>query len=390
MKNKLSTSAVAALISLAALSANADQVISANTSSTFNASGGDIIISGGVTMDSTSGNALRVDGVNVNNLTNNGSVFQSRAGTAINFNSLNSSATIINNGQIGRYNGSNSTNTGPGIILDSKASVINNGFIDGTGQGLITVNSGASGSSITNNGGIGTNYQAFFGIKVAASTTLSDLTNASEKSIKGLYAVANNGTITNLTNYGLISGYHWVNAPALADGTIVNLTNYGSILASMSGTAITSSVTNLANAQGAKTGVALSIANLATNYNVIVNSSNDFGKLSVQNASGSMAFGINNGSTIAADTTYSNVLTGLNGTSAGSSITGTGFTVTGATGVLNGLNYSLIANSITSGGWDLVVGSSVNPVPEADTSAMLLMGAGVMGFMARRRKNTQA
>jgi probable HAF family extracellular repeat protein len=33
---------------------------------------------------------------------------------------------------------------------------------------------------------------------------------------------------------------------------------------------------------------------------------------------------------------------------------------------------------------------SVNPVPEADTSAMLLMGAGVMGFMARRRKNTQA
>jgi probable HAF family extracellular repeat protein len=33
---------------------------------------------------------------------------------------------------------------------------------------------------------------------------------------------------------------------------------------------------------------------------------------------------------------------------------------------------------------------SVNPVPEADTSAMLLMGAGLMGFIARRRKNTQA
>jgi hypothetical protein len=36
------------------------------------------------------------------------------------------------------------------------------------------------------------------------------------------------------------------------------------------------------------------------------------------------------------------------------------------------------------------VGISSAPVPEADTSAMLLMGAGVMGFMARRRKNTQA
>ena len=32
----------------------------------------------------------------------------------------------------------------------------------------------------------------------------------------------------------------------------------------------------------------------------------------------------------------------------------------------------------------------ITPVPEADTSAMLLMGAGVMGFIARRRKNTQA
>ena len=30
------------------------------------------------------------------------------------------------------------------------------------------------------------------------------------------------------------------------------------------------------------------------------------------------------------------------------------------------------------------------PVPELDTSAMLLMGAGVMGFIARRRKNAQA
>ncbi len=30
------------------------------------------------------------------------------------------------------------------------------------------------------------------------------------------------------------------------------------------------------------------------------------------------------------------------------------------------------------------------PVPEADTSAMLLMGAGLMGFMARRRKQVAA
>ena len=39
---------------------------------------------------------------------------------------------------------------------------------------------------------------------------------------------------------------------------------------------------------------------------------------------------------------------------------------------------------------DYVVGVSAVPVPEADTSAMLLAGLGVMGFMARRRRNTQA
>jgi hypothetical protein len=37
-----------------------------------------------------------------------------------------------------------------------------------------------------------------------------------------------------------------------------------------------------------------------------------------------------------------------------------------------------------------LISMSVAAVPEADTSAMLLMGVGVMGFIARRRKNTQA
>lgn len=38
----------------------------------------------------------------------------------------------------------------------------------------------------------------------------------------------------------------------------------------------------------------------------------------------------------------------------------------------------------------LVRDSQISPVPEPDTSAMLLMGAGVMGFMARRRKQVAA
>jgi len=79
-----------------------------------------------------------------------------------------------------------------------------------------------------------------------------------------------------------------------------------------------------------------------------------------------------------------------------------------------GINVnSLLANSLVSAGWVLssaddinnvgtIVGTAYNtltgisgaytlsPVPEADTSAMLLMGAGLMGFMARRRKQAAA
>ncbi len=44
----------------------------------------------------------------------------------------------------------------------------------------------------------------------------------------------------------------------------------------------------------------------------------------------------------------------------------------------------------TSNGNDMNLTSLTAAVPEADTSAMLLMGAGVMGFIARRRRNAQA
>ena len=55
-----------------------------------------------------------------------------------------------------------------------------------------------------------------------------------------------------------------------------------------------------------------------------------------------------------------------------------------------GFNSPLGQDSPTIRASDIVSYAFINtaPVPEADTSAMLLMGAGVMGFMARRRKNT--
>jgi hypothetical protein len=199
----------------------------------------------------------------------------------------------------------------------------------------------------------------------------------------GVYAY--NAAITTINNTGTISSS--VAGILNSYGQITTINNTGTISSSY-GVFNFGSLTTLNNLQGAS-GSALTIAGtLPTNYNIIINSSTDYGQLRVD-GDGSMAFGIYDGSTIAADTIYNNVLIGVNGFSQGSSIMGSK-TVTGATGVFNGLNYSLTQNSTTAGNWDLVVGSSIAaPVPEADTSAMLLTGLGVIGFMARRRNKVK-
>ena len=48
-----------------------------------------------------------------------------------------------------------------------------------------------------------------------------------------------------------------------------------------------------------------------------------------------------------------------------------------------------IWNDVQSQTWEIAM-TGVNPVPEADTSAMLLTGLGVIGFMVRRRKQAVA
>jgi hypothetical protein len=53
--------------------------------------------------------------------------------------------------------------------------------------------------------------------------------------------------------------------------------------------------------------------------------------------------------------------------------------------------YTDWTNHVGLSSFALVIsGNSIAPVPEADTSAMLLTGLGVIGFIVRRRKNIQA
>ena len=323
----------------------AQQVVSSDTSSAVVATGGDITVNSGVSISTTGVDSISVNGVSVSNLTNNGSVLPYWGGYGINFNSLSSSATITNNGNIGRINSSH--NTATGINLNSAASIINNGSIDGSNH-LIFIHSGASGSSITNNGTIGTKLQDYTAISIDGGTTVSSLLNASGATMKGVVGIVNSGTITELINYGAIYSAHWVPANAIyGGGAIANLVNYGTISGANGGMAIGNTVVNLANAQGAARQNPLTIINNPTNYSIIINSPTSYGQLSVQSMTGAMGFSIYSGSVVRSGFLYASVLRGVDAPNLGTT-----------SGVFGGSSWALSLASGSSAIWDLCFGSN--------------------------------
>lgn len=179
------------------------------------------------------------------------------------------------------------------------------------------------------------------------------------------------GTISNLTNTNGINVNGAGSIGIHNNGIISTLTNTGNITTSGEGSTgivneSTCTINTLNNSQG---GNGLTAANtaltysgvLATKYNAIINSTTNYGQLSVSSTTGPMAFNIygNTGTTlvsgVAASTvavgTYAHVLQGF------SSLTG----ITGTSGTYSGLSYSLVADNAHFGDWNLVfVSSSTN------------------------------
>ena len=187
-----------------------------------------------------------------------------------------------------------------------------------------------------------------------------------------------NSAITTINNTGTISASIGI---LNSYGLITTINNTGTI-SSSAGVYNGGTLTTLNNKQGAAGSALTYTGPLPSNYNIIISGANVYGQLSTTYVIGNMAFNIYGytGQTLTSGVSpssvinnhlYQNVLTGLVGTLSGSTITGAGFSIAGATGTygVNNYIYTLLADDDhVSGTWDLLFGSLGPSVADTQSS----------------------
>ncbi len=253
-----------------------------------------------------------------------------------------------------------------GIFTNNLSGIVSSGQLP---DGALLIRTSAS-PSVYNYGSINGGHSAIYQ-DIAVTPTLYN-----SGIIRGdQLAIIAYGQITNLINLGELSATQSTLNYILSfqsSAIISNLTNNGSI-SSARGIGALGTIETLNNGQGGNSSSASTTSltyagNLPSNYNIIINSPNHYGQLSVSSPSGTTTFGIYSGgvSGVAASTlakgTYSAVLSGI-----------TSSDLTGATaGNYNGFTWRL--NDSSGNIWDLVVtGSST-----ADTQQSLVETASAL------------
>jgi hypothetical protein len=213
-------------------------------------------------------------------------------------------------------------------------------IIRGTGENAI-YNAGTMGT-ITNSGTLSSlNWQAIY--NNGSSAMIGSIINSGTISSTLTNAIWNNGgTIGTITNTGTISS-----------GTSQALYNNGG------------TITTLNNSQGAgnSAGALTYGGALPTNYNVIITSASNYGKLSGTSVTGSTNFGIYAGATITTRL-YTGVLEGLTTSNVGATRTGT----------YSGFNYTLALQSGSSTIWDLIFTGTADTQQSLVNTASALQG----------------
>ncbi len=226
------------------------------------------------------------------------------------------------------------------------ASFTNAGQISGALNGMNL----AEGGRITNFSNTGT----VTGVNGINNTNvIVNLNNASTGSITGsnigIWNSGVHGEITNIINSGLITGTS--DSGIYNEGLIGTLTNTGTISGGVHGIWNDgSTITTLNNQQSSLT----YNGKLPTNYNIIINSPTDFGRLSASNVVGSTAFGVYAGGVTGvaesnlSNHTYTSVMSGVTTSHVGATRSGV---FTGASGG----SWLLALEDGSDNIWDLIV-----------------------------------
>jgi len=245
------------------------------------------------------------------------------------------------------------------ISGDNTTTTINSGVtIDETDAAISTGTS--TGATIINSGTISASddYAIY-----NQDGTIKTLSNSGTISADDDYTIYNqNSTITTLTNSGTISAgdnYTIYNQ----GGTITTFTNTGTLSSGSGKIDVYNSsgtITTFNNDQGKVDSDYVAWShNLPTNYNVIINSTSDYGITTFNSISGTLNFGIYSTSSVEeGDTTYSSVLRGLNS----SHINNT----TGYSNANNLYYWTLVNSSGTI--WDLQVQNATVPTKTSLTT----------------------
>ena len=345
-------------------------------------------------------NGKGANNASIGTLTNSGTISGTSNNTqgygirAYAFYSTASITTLTNSGTI---SGTGSNSQGYGILLEGyykEASITTltnaeGGTISGTasqdGYGIYLYSSYYSGSdgdvsitTLTNSGtisGTASNargygiylYSGYHGssdgeVSITTLTNSGTISSTATQYAHGIHILGYNGdvSITTLTNSGTISGTAsgsdghgiYINPDSNSVVTINTLTNTGTISGNthdINSQPSTGNIVNLNNSQGKDGNDVLTYnGKLPTNYNVIVNSTSDYGQASFTSESDTTNFGVSSSSTFSGAATYASVISGLATEYIGATRSGT----------VGGYGWSLVLQTGQTDIWDLVITNS--------------------------------
>ncbi|MDE0925787.1 MAG: autotransporter outer membrane beta-barrel domain-containing protein [Methylophilaceae bacterium] len=280
-----------------------------------------------------------------------GTTMQNTSGYGIYAPSMTGDFILINNGTT-TSNKSNvyipSSDVGDiTIINNAGATMANTGA---SSEVLYFPMSGAHNVSITNAGTMTAVDEVLY---LPAYTTDLVINNSGTMQVTGtddqiMYLLPNTYNITNSGAMQVTGGSGDGLDIRRGSGT---LTNTGLIKALGSGKydIFNTSTMTLNNDQGGSDALTFSGV-LPTNYNIIINSMSDYGKLAVTSGTGATTFGIHPSSTATYGHTYSSVLTGVSASK---------LTATSGTYSQGGITSGFTLSSSDDSAWDLVWGANV-------------------------------